>query len=270
LVIIGKAFSIIAFKIKPLASALVFIGSISVYLFAIHGFMRWPFVYIINMNQNKFWIAPFMLLLFLTLSFSSAWILTKLEGFWRQKLSKLKDDFSKVAFTFSLIILPVILLVWGYNWHFQSLDPNISINLMSNFDESNDTTRQDIKNYSTKTGEKVIWLRPELTNSNIERFKIPLDKQRGATLLLISGNVLYDSIPEECWLIAKSYFGEIQMTKNSVKLNLNHTLLNQWQPLELTIDLRSPTVMRKELFEFYFYAKTEGNVYIDQIEVKLK
>jgi hypothetical protein len=141
---------------------------------------------------------------------------------------------------------------------------------MSNFDESNETTRQDIKNYSTKTGEKVIWLRPELTISHLEKFKIPLDKQGDATLLLISGNVLCDSIPEECWLIAKSYFGEIQMTKNSINLNLDQTLLNQWQPLELTIDLRSPLVIRKELFEFYFYAKTDGNVYIDQIEVKLK
>ncbi|MDP3913262.1 MAG: acyltransferase [Bacteroidota bacterium] len=270
LVIIGKAIIETAVKIKPLASLLLFIGSISVYLFAIHGFMRWPFVYIINMNQNKFWIAPLMLLLFLTLSFSSAWILTECEGLWRQKLSKLKGIFSKVAFTFSLIILPVILLVWGYNWHFQPLDTNKSVNLMGNFDESNDTTRRDIKNYSTKTGEKVIWLRPELTISHIEKFKIPLDKQRDATLLLISGNVLCDSIPEECWLMAKSYFGEIQMTKNSVNLNLDQTLLNQWQPLELTIDLRSPLVMRKELFEFYFYAKTAGNVYIDQIEVKLK
>lgn len=270
LVIIGKTFSLIAFKIKPLASALVFIGSISVYLFAIHGFMRWPFVYIINMNQNKFWIAPLMLLLFLTLSFSSAWFLTECEGLWRQKLSKLKGIFSKIAFTFSLLILPVILLVWGYNWHFQPLDANKSINLMSNFDESDDIARQDIKNYSTKTGEKVIWLRPELTISHLEKFKIALDKQRDATLLLISGNVWCDSIPEECWLIANSYFGEIQMTKNSVNLNLDQTLLNQWQPLELTIDLRSPLVMRKELFEFYFYAKTDGNVYIDQIEVKLK
>lgn len=270
LIIIGKAISHIAFKIKPLASVLLFIGSVSVYLFAVHGFMRWPFVHIINMNQGKFWISPIMLLLFLALSFSTAWILTKTESFWRQKLVKLKSISSKVAFTFSLILLPAILLVWGYNRHFQQVNSIKSINLFSNFDESNDTTRRDIKHYRTESGEKVIWLRPELDISSIEKFKISSCKQHGATMLLISGNVFCDSIPEACWLVAESYIGEIRMTRSSVQLNAREVVPNHWQPLELMIDLNSPLITRKDLFRFYFYAKTNGNVYVDEIEVKLK
>ncbi|MDP3643133.1 MAG: hypothetical protein Q8S54_08075 [Bacteroidota bacterium] len=249
---------------------LLFIGGISVYLFAIHGFMRWPFVNIINLNQNKFWIAPFMLLLFLTLSLSSAWIFTKTEGFWHKKLSELKRNFSKVAFTISLIILPAILLVWGYNWHFQQLALQNPINLLNNLDESYDTSRKDIKFHKTETGEKVVWLRTGLNMSNIERFNLPPETHQDITQVHISSQVLYDSIPGECWLMAESFLGEIRLTRNSVKLNTTQTEPNHWQLLELIIDLQSPLVIRKELFQFYFYAKTNGNVYIDQIQVKLE
>jgi len=211
-----------------------------------------------------------MLLLFLTLSISTAWIFTKTEGFWRQKLSVPKRTFSKVAFTISLITLPAILLIWRYDWHFQKLTPHNPINLLNNLDESNDTTRLDVKDYSTTNGEKVIWLRSGLTNSHIEGFKIPPEKLIGSTRLLISSQVLFDSIPDVCWLIATSYLGEIRMTKHSVKLNTTQTKPNHWQLLELIIDLQAPLVIRKEFFQINFYAKTNGNVYIDQIQVKLE
>lgn len=270
LVISAKAIINIALKVRYLTMVLLFIGSISVYLFAIHGFMRWPFVTIINMNNDKFWFSLLMLLLFLTLSLLSAWLLTKAEGFWREKLSKLNGTFSKVAFTCSLILLPAILLVWEYNSHFLQVKSHKQINLLSNLDESNDTTRRDIKHYKTETGEKVIWLRSELDISSIEKFKIPTDKQRGGTLLQISGNILCDSIPIECWLVAESYIGEIRMTRNSVNMIATDIVANQWQPLKLLIDLRSPLITHKDLFRFYFYAKTNGNVYVDKVQVKLE
>lgn len=179
-------------------------------------------------------------------------VLTKTEGIWREKLSKLNGTFSKVAFTCNLILLPAILLVWEYNSHFLQVKSLKQINLLSNLDESNDTTRRDLKYHRTETGEKVIWLRPELDFSSTKKFKIPPEKQSDGTKLQISDNVLCDSIPKDWWLIAESYIGEIRMTRNSVKLITTNTIPNYWQPLELLIDLKSPWWCAKRCFNFIF------------------
>lgn len=269
LILMGKSILTVAEKIKPLSSLLLFIGGISVYLFAFNGFIRWPFVYIINMNRNHFWIILFMLLLFLVLLFSTAWFFTKVEGFWRQRILTQKSTLLKITYTTSLLIVPIILIAFGYNRHFQLLLTKTPVIMLANLEET-DTTRKDIKNYKTEMGEKVIWLCSEMEYSYFERFNISTDLQKGATRLVISSRVLCDSIPLECWVVAENYLGNIKVKRTSNELDVSSITTGQWQPLELVIDLYNPLIARSEQFQFFFSAKTKGNVYIDQVEVKLE
>ena len=270
LLLAGKAILIVAKKIKPLSSVLLFTGAISVYMFAFNGFMRWPFVYVINMNKNKFWTEPFMFLLFLILLFLSSWIFTNAESLWRHKLATKKSALSKITYTTSLLFLPVVLLVLGYNIHFQKLNAKAPVNLFGYLEESSDTTRQDLKFYKTANGEKVICLSSELDMSYLEKFKIPSDKQQGSSRLVISSQVLCDTIPLECWLVAENFLGNVKVIRKSKELVVNNITPNLWQPFELVIDMRDPLIMRNQLFQFYFSAKTKGKVYFDQVQVKLE
>ncbi len=269
LIIAGNALIAVANKVKPLNKFLLFTGSISVYLFALHGFMRWPFVYIINLNQDKKWIGVLIFILFLVLSFSAAWFFTRAEDLWRKKLHNFESIFPKVTLTSSLILLPAILLVWGYYQHF-NVDKSPAVSLMNNIEEYSDYSETDITDYKTENGEKVIWLRTGEEISTIRGFKIPVQDFKNSNRLIISSKAYFDSIPEKCWLIVESYRGDVSISKNSIQLELQENMQFQWQSFLLMIDLRSPLVFSDDQFQYYFYAKTNGNIYFDEIEVMLQ
>ncbi len=270
LILIGKAILNLTEKIKPLSYFLIFTGTISVYMFAFNGFMRWPFVYIINLNKNMFWVKLSTFLLFLLLLFTTSWVFTKAEELWRQKLILQKSMLSKIIYTTGLFSLSVILIVLGYIMPIRQLNTSAPVKLLGDLEELKDTTRQDIAYYKTESGEKVICLNPEVQYSYFEKFKISPDKQKGSTRLIISSQVLFDSIPQDFWLVQENFFDNIKIKRKSKDLVINNDTRNLWQPFELEVNLRDPLVLRSEHFQFYFFAKTNGKVYIDRVQVKLK
>lgn len=268
LLIAAKTIYSITEKVKAIKTVLIFIGSISVYLFAIHGFMRWPFVDIINVNHDKMWVAHLMLFLFLALSISLAWLLTEYEKFWRKMMSRFSTLAAKTLITIIFAGLFLGLIIWGYLRREENNNECTKMQLISHIEESADSTRTDIITYENRG--RVLWFKQGKNYSPAVEILIPKENRKKAHKLVFSCNALYDSIPTHCWIVVESYLGPVFMKWHNVNIARADSLRNKWLPYEMAVDLNSSPFMRRQRFRYYFYSETKGNIYLDDIRADIE
>ncbi len=263
------------YRFKPfinLGAVLAFVGSISVYIFAIHGFLRWPFVG----RANEYGIEVFsvlLALLFLVLVIIISYTLTKTESAWRLWAinSKGRPQYIYRSFLPFVLMIGIVFTLYSFQQikYFGKVNGPVLVDLIDT--ENADTTKSNITREFSRSGRFAFKVSKENIYADAHYFNLDHVKSKNISKAVIKAYVL-SVLPEGgASLVMEPYLRnhEIRLGWNSVNLEFGPNNINTWQNISMEFPLNQFRDYKNLSFKCYVYSPNGNTFFVDDMSLEV-